>query len=442
MILVLGFTAFRIDVGIDLDPWRVVMIAFLAHEVARSSFHSLRSNDALLPSELKWVIGLSSLSLIIGVGVTSANVLPGIRGSALYPIVALGTYAIAYLWYAFILRYIRNDLTSKAIKVLGISIVALSGLAVTQFVALGLGLRGSFLYGGTGRSAPISTAVAGLPRATSATAEPRELAFFLLPATIGLAYYVFSERSFRGRKIAGIMLTLAGLGLFFTFSRIYLWSLVAAIVLVLPWAFRAERDARVGRRTRALGRFVAVVVVLGGAMGLLNATGVVPLRSVGQVLGSAQDFNNADYQPNAMVSLEWRLFRTHPFFGVGPGRVRQVFANERGQDFSVSAYPAVSWYLGTLAEFGLVGFLALMVFLLRVYQRFKQGLRKSSSHRDRRMAIALMAGALSLLLAHVLEPGPAPLTLMYLALAIAVCERSGGPTEDAELRHLSSAPTT
>src|SRR5205085_2862472 len=87
------------------------------------------------------------------------------------------------------------------------------------------------------------------------------------------------------------------------------------------------------------------------------------------ILGTAAPTLKSGYWPWDLLKLEWRLFLSHPLLGVGPGNPTWFLAARSGGDSAVHA--TMSWYLGTLAETGVVGFVALVAFLYGWYSRFR-----------------------------------------------------------------------
>jgi hypothetical protein len=163
------------------------------------------------------------------------------------------------------------------------------------------------------------------------------------------------------------------LGLFASYSR---GGWIGAIVALFGLAILA------GRRTAALAGGALVCVLLVGLLGAFSAlppvvvgrieaiTNNVRIFDAGKV--SVNDENFAVVERMAHWQAAWRMWRAHPFLGIGPGNFDSAYPEFFVGRWSISQGHAHNYYLHILAEAG-PGGLALYLVLIGAF--FWQALR-------------------------------------------------------------------
>lgn len=407
---VMGFTVWQVRAGVDVDIWRLGMVAALGHHVL-TRLTSQRSTRLRLPVELRALLAIAVLAFVVSPVTAGLSLFDA---DALYAAASIVRWAIVFGWYALLRRALSTPSRARmAAKVIVGGAAVLAAYAIVQAISLRLGRPVPYSFG-SGRDVAISTLVGGLPRVGSLSKEPSDLAMFLTPAALALIVAIGSPTLRPLRRRHAVALGIVLLALLLTFSRMYFVFAAVGVLVVTPVCWAVLRLPR-GLLTSNIRRVVAASVA---TLAVGAATGAVAPGTVGGVILSAWDaFDPATYQPAAMLAEELEMVRGSPAIGIGPGNASRVFVMDRGAQFGTASVSSTSWYLGTTAEVGIFGLLILLAFLRRRLRSLVRGIRDLRDGRDRAYATAMFVAFVMMLVAHVYEPGPSNLTFAYLAIA-------------------------
>lgn len=204
-----------------------------------------------------------------------------------------------------------------------------------------------------------------IPRIAGALEGPNQLGGYLEIAIAIVAAWQIRERS----HLATLVLALAGAALALSFSRAALAGTAVAL-FALAWIERERIAAAWG---------VAAGVVAGYAIALLDARGISPLALLWAAFSvRASDIDAALSGGVGSRSELWRaaitLWSRHPIIGIGAGNYQYELA-QTGL-FGVRTQ-ANEWYLQTLAEGGVLLFIAVMTWLASVVRALFTNVRRS-----------------------------------------------------------------
>jgi O-antigen ligase len=166
-----------------------------------------------------------------------------------------------------------------------------------------------------------------------------------------------------------------------------------------------------GRATRL------ALAIAGGALGLalvFGVAGVLPETITDRVAVVFENFlvfdvRNVEPNPQNFALVErlahwyaaWGMFEANPIVGVGPGNYDAAYETFQLQGWSESLGHAHNYYLNTLAELGIIGFTAFMAFMVAIFVRAGQAIRRAPGSEPIYRAVAIGAlGAAVTLSAH------------------------------------------
>jgi O-antigen ligase len=258
-------------------------------------------------------------------------------------------------------------------------------------------------------------------RASGTYICPNHYAGFLamaLPA--GLALTLVGKAGPVQRIVAGYGCLVALIGLGFSFSRGGWLAAAVGVAGVLCFAFRQ-------RRLRLMVVLAALIVCLLGMYGW--SRGYLARRRVQEVFEGPGPQQTLVVRSSIWQSA-YRMWRDHPWFGVGPGHFDFRFPAYRSPLIQARPLYAHNDYLNTLADWGVVGAGLIVLALgwtaagarrsLRFFLRQSEGLETKPSDR---LALTVGAGAGWLVvLAHALIdfnmqiPANALVAVAYLAI--------------------------
>jgi O-antigen ligase len=229
-----------------------------------------------------------------------------------------------------------------------------------------------------------------------------------LGATVGLLMSWFERRALRLRELWWLLLfgaatVLTGLALLFSWSRgAWLGFAAAAAVLAFFW----PRQRRWG---------VLLVVLLGGSFLVLWQSGLLPAALLERTTGFLQDLrfgdmrgvdiNDANYAVIERLA-HWQvavdMARENLWLGVGFGNYEPAYDQYALLNWPFALGHAHNYYLNVLAETGVTGFLAYLLFWAAVFLQTIRLLRRLNWP-ARGIALGLLAAWTALMVHHLLD---------------------------------------
>jgi len=196
--------------------------------------------------------------------------------------------------------------------------------------------------------------------------------------------------------VAAPIVALIFAGLYFSYSQSSM-----AVLFAMAFLITVVLGDRVSRR----------VVIVAAVVGILVAGGIA-----GRAL-SHHSLRHATSGRSRLVSVTWRVIRTHPLVGVGVGSQPLASHNESKTTLGARKDASHTTPLTVLAELGIVGF-AVYLWLLVVASRL---LARVVRERDRALGYSLAASFLVLVLHSLFYSGffEDPLTWGVLGVAAA-----------------------
>jgi O-antigen ligase len=225
---------------------------------------------------------------------------------------------------------------------------------------------------------PETFALAGFIRAYGDFSQPNAFAGYLgMILPLGVAMALLPGRQ---RPLIIIATVLLGAGVAASLSRGALVGVAIALALLaLMWS-------------PATRRVLAVTLAVGLAVVVFGVAGVVPrdfTERIAVLFENFLAFNAASIELTpanfALVhrlahwQAAWAMFQANPLVGVGPGNFDTAYELFHLQRWPQSLGHAHNYYLNTLAELGIIGFAALMAFLVTVFRRILQAIQWSRS---------------------------------------------------------------
>lgn len=221
------------------------------------------------------------------------------------------------------------------------------------------------------RVGPPSFAIGPFLRAYGTFGQPNPFAGYLntaLPLALGLLLGAWQTRAATDRRLlalAALTVALAGPALLMSMSRGAWLGMAAAVAAMLAAAGHVGRRVLLGSMALALLlAFAATLDLLPPAIVARIADtvawfGVFDARSV-----PLTPENYAVVDRMAHWQAAWEMYREHPLLGIGPGQYTVYYPEFRLPLWPDPKIHAHNFYLQTLAETGVVGFLALLIFAL------------------------------------------------------------------------------
>jgi O-antigen ligase len=243
-------------------------------------------------------------------------------------------------------------------------------------------------------------------RASGFFISPIHFAGFLEAiGAFALAFALWSRRPGWARALLGYLAVMCYVGIAITGSRGGYLSVIFSLAvfgLAGLWVVRQWDRARFGK-TALLGA-LAFVVVLGAAAGVMSRSHLLNRRL--ELIGSQFQQGGLDIRIyNWQATLD--QFRVSPWVGTGAGTHLYYGRLFRRPQLQADPEHAHSDYLELLAEYGLIGFTAMAVFL---FVHFRSGLRTigwftrndlpDDYGRARSDGLALQIGALTALASY------------------------------------------
>lgn len=223
------------------------------------------------------------------------------------------------------------------------------------------------------RLGPKDFAVGPFLRAYGTFGQPNPFAGYLntvVPVAVGLVLARWRFGDAVDRRLAALAvlaLALGGPALVMSMSRGAWLGLAVGLLVMLVAA------GHVGRRALAVGGFGILLVVFAGSLDLLPPTLVARIITAVESFGIFDartvlltNENFAVVDRMAHWQAAWEMYRAYPVFGVGPGQYPTFYPEFRLPLWPDPKVHAHNFYLQTLAELGMVGALALLVFVLAV----------------------------------------------------------------------------
>lgn len=320
---------------------------------------------ARAPTAMAGLVLLCSMLL----STLTAEDLPG----AVKEIIKLGEVLLVAVYVASTFR------TGRDIRF--VLIVSLAAAVAESFVGL---------YQFATGSGPETFQIGPFVRAYGDFSQPNAFAGYLavvLPFGIALSL----ERS-RERWFALAATAVIGLAVLASLSRgAWVGLALALSLMALIW----------GRGTRL------ALAVASGLLGLalvFGVAGILPeviTDRVAVVFENFLVFDVRSVEPNpsnfALVErlahwyAAWGMFEASPIVGVGPGNYDAAYQTFQLQGWPESLGHAHNYYLNTLAELGIIGFIAFAGFMVAIFVRCRQAIRRSASAEPIYRAAALGA---------------------------------------------------
>jgi len=291
----------------------------------------------------KWVAAFAGVAVL-------SDLLAHQHGRSTEVLAFLAAALVGYLLVSRALRPFFQPI--MVLRVITASAVVASLFGLYQFIADGLGVSSRF----TGLATQYTKLVFGFPRVQSVALEPLYFAnFLLLPLLLLAAYLLVQKRAPKWHEAASLLIILTAFIL--TLSRGgYAGALGGAVVLCVAIFWKRATNLR------AAGSVVACLAVsfflsLGCIQAFSGSTGLSTFAS--QATVSDGQTVAASVTPRTTNFKEAiRLFRQKPVLGWGIGNYGVV--NAVSPYSPSSGYMIVNnQYLETLAETGILGFLAL-----------------------------------------------------------------------------------
>jgi hypothetical protein len=239
--------------------------------------------------------------------------------------------------------------------------------------------------------------------------ESRDFAEYLLTAIpILVAFTVSKSKDIRQRFgfLASPFAVLLGLtAVFFTMSRSG-WVFMALALVVI--AVRLSPRLLYVHLPLAAG-VLSVVSLLLAKTGFFSPS----TSSLWDILSGRFDLYYVFTDPRVNYFLVlWESFKSHPLFGVGAGNFALWGAAYTGSDLLHSAH-GFTW--AALADFGLIGFVALAAVFFGVFHKLHQAIRSSGRLSPQRVILVGVFAALLAALFDAMTGGDRPpFHLMFL----------------------------
>jgi O-antigen ligase len=249
----------------------------------------------------------------------------------------------------------------------------------------------------------------GFFRLAGVAYEPLFFGFYLgvsIPVT--LAVRQFRPNWMPKWQVAGSLLVQSA-AMFLTFSAGGWASLLISLTVFTYWT--RDRNRRFTAREK--GRIAAVVAISAIVMAGLILT-IQPLAdkiqgTVEKVTGGGDNVRKGEW------AVGWGIAQDYPFLGCGPGMANYLFPKYHPTMLSQSMAPGVNEvnnvYLGTLAESGIVGLVALCWCALTGLWVLVAALRRYG-YRNAPILAALTASLLGCAIQY-MSIGPTTLILIY-----------------------------
>jgi O-antigen ligase len=170
--------------------------------------------------------------------------------------------------------------------------------------------------------------------------------------------------------------------------------------------------------------FVGSVVLRGDLDYRAGATPVYerPLR---MFVEWTRESGPLDETRHAQLKLVWRTFALRPVLGVGPHNFPQVF----------HSHEVHNTYLGVLAEEGLLGLTALLLWLGSVFAASRRGMSVLPGSADRLIALGLLIGFAALLVYGIGIFGLRQRHMWILCGLLAALPRAARQRRLSQIRH-------
>lgn len=262
---------------------------------------------------------------------------------------------------------------------LRLALIATGAFGFYQFLGDMLGLPPAL----TGLREAYTKQAFGFPRIQAFGLEPLYLASFLLiPLGIYASYFV----RVGGRRNA-LLLLLTSFLLILTLSRGgYAGGLLAlALVGVLAWPRARRRVAMVA--TAAAGALLAIMLIQVSTEFFKERPTATPHTGAGAVVSQA---TNTETKAGVTTDREiyremaWQAFEEHPLTGVGIGNFGHWLHAEDPTQYTGTRTIVNNEPLELLAETGVVGFGAMLAFLLVILRRSWRAIRSGLGGADER----------------------------------------------------------
>jgi len=206
------------------------------------------------------------------------------------------------------------------------------------------------------------SSVSQMMRAQGTAYGPNYFALGLLPF-LGLAFYSTFVEKKKSLKTFSLAITLViTMALIFTFSRA---GLIGFFALLLIAALKARK------KVRALLWLSICIVVIINLMPTyvwerFEKTKIVEGPATGDIASTTRRF--------LLAKSAWRMFLTHPLFGVGVGN----YFWECGKYEAVHPGRAHTTYLEIMAELGIIGIFLFLGVLFHTFKTLKKIMRNNS----------------------------------------------------------------
>ncbi|MBW3537872.1 O-antigen ligase family protein [Candidatus Parcubacteria bacterium] len=290
---------------------------------------------------------------------------------------------------AILARTLANRLEVSQLPVYG-AVIAVSALTVTafgffQYFADLIGLPTSI----TGLRPHYTKAVFGFPRIQSTALEPLYFAnYLLIPVALAGSHYVFTRR----RRWWWLLLPLLT-ALWLTLSR-GAFAGMAVLVLVL-----AAAAILLKHRRQLLGLIAAVALTITLAVGLIALGTAVDQKdtTAGEsVKKFSRQTTNVGYGESSegrtvTRRLAVRAFTEQPLLGIGPGNFGHYANQARPDKFTDTSAIVNNEPLEILAETGLLGALAFVLFALSLLWQAGRALLRAGPEPLAIWLVALLA---------------------------------------------------
>jgi hypothetical protein len=367
-----AFLGSQSEIGASIFPILTHIDIYLLLGIIRFSRNKFDQSVVRSAAPVAAVLILMVVSFIINLAKTES----GYEGALL----AVGTFQTRYLILIFFLLLVLKEKSISAIAI---------GLSISIF----------FLFA----ESIVFTFINKLPRLSSGSLATNT--FGNIMAQIGLLLF-FHSRRYRRSSVMGIYFSISAFtGVLMAASTGTRMSIISAIlVCLIAWAYKRLSFFRILRVTAVLSIIVIAVIKLD----LHNQ--LPPKYQVWNIV-SWRDVQTIMHEPGAMTSAvertpesssiitRFQLYRTsfkmieeNPLWGIGAGRWNYL-KTEYGFDIPV-LLDSHNGYLAILSQFGIIGGLGLIFFLL--FTPSKSFLQQVGRQRDIASSGIWMLGIISL----------------------------------------------
>ncbi len=223
-------------------------------------------------------------------------------------------------------------------------------------------------------------------RSFSIFTTPNMLAGYLsllIPISVGL---FFGEKNIKRKAYYGSVIACMGLALLFTMSR---GGWIFCFCAMLFYVFMKNK------------KLIVPTLIFMGALFILAVIFVPSVANRILYLFSSDYFASSSTGGRVYRTVVgYDLFLKHPVFGMGLGQFGGSVALSHGLNNSFSMD---NYYLKTLVEMGLIGFVALLALLFNTFYKSYKAISKIQNQEQQNWAIGILSGLVCVILYNLTE---------------------------------------